>query len=329
MRINELKNISRIEEAERAVKLYGKLGHSLALSRCKSEEDAEDVWQEVLVALMKRKKPFRSDEHMKAWIIRAVDDRCKNVHRYNSRHPQAAYDPSFHDRQVLNGEEADYEELHRVVDSLPTELKDALRLYYRDGYSSKEIAKLQGIRESSVRARLHRARKMIAACLACIVAFSVAIGVSAYIPDPRMVEALEIDLSKDDEVQLKDLPIKALQGKDGGATVVTFQASLKWGLGGIDRVVYSINSKNARLYSPGVGNYFILNEGEQGSTDNAVCATNGLAGIVLNIEVEVPFTSEGESVESAARNILEGKTLTAIAYCEDGSSEVSSCRFVQ
>ena len=74
-------NIERAFEAERAIKLYGEMLHSLALSRCKSKEDAEDVCQEVLIALLNRKEPFKNNEHMKAWLIRAALHRSKNTHR--------------------------------------------------------------------------------------------------------------------------------------------------------------------------------------------------------------------------------------------------------
>lgn len=70
-------SIERAFEAERAIKLYGEMLHSLALSRCKSKEDAEDVCQEVLIALLNRKEPFKNNEHMKAWLIRAALHRSK------------------------------------------------------------------------------------------------------------------------------------------------------------------------------------------------------------------------------------------------------------
>ena len=88
-------NIERALEAERAIKLYGEMLHSLALSRCKSKEDAEDVCQEVLIALLNRKEPFKNNEHMKAWLIRAALHRSKNTHRYENRHPRTPYDPAL------------------------------------------------------------------------------------------------------------------------------------------------------------------------------------------------------------------------------------------
>lgn len=164
-------NIERAFEAERAIKLYGEMLHSLALSRCKSKEDAEDVCQEVLIALLNRKEPFKNNEHMKAWLIRAALHRSKNTHRYENRHPRTPYDPALHDRPEQDST-TDCEKLHDAVESLSEELKETLRLYYRDGYSTKEIASLKGVGESSIRARLHRARRKIATALACIITAS-------------------------------------------------------------------------------------------------------------------------------------------------------------
>lgn len=113
---------------------------ALALSRCKSKEDAEDVCQEVLIALLNKNQPFKNDEHMKAWLIKATIDRSKNVHRYEKRHPRTSYDPTLHDEASSNEENDKYDELHEIVEILPGELKETLRLYYRDGYSTKEIA---------------------------------------------------------------------------------------------------------------------------------------------------------------------------------------------
>ena len=124
-------NIERAFEAERAIKLYGEMLHSLALSRCKSKEDAEDVCQEVLIALLNRKEPFKNNEHMKAWLIRAALHRSKNTHRYENRHPRTPYDPALHDRPEQDST-TDCEKLHDAVESLSEELKETLRLYYRD-----------------------------------------------------------------------------------------------------------------------------------------------------------------------------------------------------
>ncbi len=301
----------------------------MALSRCSSKEDAEDVCQEVLIALLSRKHPFKSNEHMKAWLIRAVIHRSKNVHRYEGRHPRTSYDPLLHDKATLD-EATDHEKLHGAVESLPSELKDTLRLYYRDGYSTKEIASLKGIEESSVRARLHRARKRIAAALACAALVAAVFFGSAAIPMQQIPEALAIDFATDRSASVGELPVRAIQKSADGQVVVTFEASLTWNVSGAQRVTYNTDAENARVYSPGIGNYLFLNKGQLGTKD-AVQVTGGESNLTLSLEVGVS-ASDGLSNDELcglARETLEGTSLVATVYLEDGSSETAECTFTE
>lgn len=323
-------NIEQTVKAERAIKLYGEMLHSLALSRCRTKEDAEDVCQEVLIALLNRKEPFKNDEHMKAWLIRATLHRSKNTHRYENRHPHTPYDPTLHDKPEQNGA-ADCWKLHDAVESLPDELKETLRLYYRDGYSTKEIASLKGVGESSIRARLHRARKKIAAALACVITVSALLFGSVVLPMHQIPEAHAIDFATDTSTSLDDLPVKAIQKTGNGEASVTFEANLTWSITGIERVTYNTNAEDTKLYSPGIGNYYILNKGELGSTGDAAPVSNGNATITLNIEVFIT-TDENASNDKLcdiAKNVLDEKSLIATAYLKNGTSETAECLFAK
>lgn len=323
-------NISRAGEAERAIKLYGSMLYTLALSRCNSKEDAEDVYQEVLFALLNKKRPFKNDEHMKAWLIRATIHRSKNIHRYRSRHPHTTYDPALHDRATHDENPAN-EKLHEAIETLTPELKETLRLYYRDSYSSKEIAMKKGIEESSVRARLHRARTKIAAALACMATICVVLFASASLPMQQIPEAQAIDFATANNTSLANLPVKAIQKTGNAQALVTFEANLTWSVSGAERVVYSTNAENAKLYSPGIGNYYTINDGKLGSTKDAIQVSNGEASIALNIEMPVEINNNASDDElcDTARKALEGKALIATAYFKDGTSETAECFFVE
>ena len=323
-------NIERAFEAERAIVLYGEMLHSLALSRCKSKEDAEDVCQEVLIALLNRKEPFKNNEHMKAWLIRATMHRSKNTYRYENRHPRTPYDPALHDKPEQDST-TDCEKLHDAVESLSEELKETLRLYYRDGYSTKEIASLKGVGESSIRARLHRARKKIAAALACVIMASTLLFGSVVLPMHQIPEAHAIDFATDTSTSLDDLPVKAIQKTGDEEATVTFEANLTWSITGIERVTYNTNAENTKLYSPGIGNYYILNNGELGSTGDAALTSNGNASITLNIEVSITAGENASNSElcDIAKSALDKKSLIATAYLENGTSETAECLFTE
>ena len=59
----------------------------LAYSYTKNREDADDVTQEVLLALWREEKEFASEEHLRNWLIRVTLNRCKALFRRLRRDP--------------------------------------------------------------------------------------------------------------------------------------------------------------------------------------------------------------------------------------------------
>ena len=55
-------------------------------------------------------------------------------------------------------QENDYSELYEALAALPEDMRLAVALYYLEGYSVRETAKLLGTSESAVKNRLLRAR---------------------------------------------------------------------------------------------------------------------------------------------------------------------------
>ena len=53
----------------------------IAYSYLRSQADADDVTQDVLIQLYKTETAFESDDHLKHWLIRVTVNRCKNIFR--------------------------------------------------------------------------------------------------------------------------------------------------------------------------------------------------------------------------------------------------------
>ena len=62
-------------------KKYMDMIFKLAFAYLKSEADANDVVQNVLLALYKTNKKFETEEHMKNWIVRCTINECKKIWR--------------------------------------------------------------------------------------------------------------------------------------------------------------------------------------------------------------------------------------------------------
>ena len=133
----------------------------IAYSYLRSQADADDVTQDVLIQLYKTDTAFESDDHLKHWLIRVTVNRCKNIFRSPWRKVEdiADYENS------LTFEAPEHRELFDAVMALDKRYRLPVLLYYYEGYSQKEIAGLLSLPEETVRTRLFRARGKLKATL--------------------------------------------------------------------------------------------------------------------------------------------------------------------
>ena len=151
-----------------AAEKYGSLVMSVATSRLRGLDRAQDVFQEVFVSLYTSRTIFADEDHLRRWLVRATENHCKNVYRSLSRRPESVADPSDVEKMgpqaMLDGEgegKRDYcvdHPLWEAVERLPECQKKIVRLFYIEGYSTDEIAQMVGVSPVTVRTRLNRAR---------------------------------------------------------------------------------------------------------------------------------------------------------------------------
>jgi len=133
---------------------FSDMVYRVAAARTNQPTDAEDIFQEVFLRLVKHGNRLRSREHAKAWLIRCTINCC------NSHH-QSAWQKKTVGIEEYNGhEDLSYQqiELLDAVRSLTAEHQEVIHLFYYEGYSNKEIAELLNIKGNTVKSRLRRAR---------------------------------------------------------------------------------------------------------------------------------------------------------------------------
>ena len=129
-----------------------------ALAILGNVQDAEDQTQETFLRYLEKRPVFESPEHEKAWLLTVTRNGC--ISRLRSKQRQNL--PLEVDIPIPGPEER--EELEELF-ALPPEDREVLHLYYYEGYSTREIAKITGTREGTVRSRLSRARGKLKALL--------------------------------------------------------------------------------------------------------------------------------------------------------------------
>lgn len=126
----------------------------VAYGYMKSRADADDVTQDVLIELYKTDKEFDSDSHTKNWLIRVTVNRCKRALRSPWRRAESIDDYA----ETLGFEAPEYGDLFSAVMRLEQKYRTVVLLYYLEGYSGPEIARLLDVPENTVSTRLARAR---------------------------------------------------------------------------------------------------------------------------------------------------------------------------
>lgn len=121
-------------------------------------QDAEDQTQETFLRYLEKRPVFESEAHERAWLLTVTRNGC--ISRLRSKQRQNL--PLEIDIPTPGPEER--EEIEELF-ALPPEDREVLHLYYYEGYSTREIAKITGIREGTVRSRLSRARGKLKALL--------------------------------------------------------------------------------------------------------------------------------------------------------------------
>lgn len=119
-----------------------------------SDADCGDAIQEAIVKAFSNLHTLRQDSYAKTWLIRILINECYAIMRKEKR----VVSLEEYSREETASEPEDYSDLYEAIGHLSEEARLCVTLYYMEGYSVKEIAKLTDTTESAVKNRLSRAR---------------------------------------------------------------------------------------------------------------------------------------------------------------------------
>ena len=129
----------------------------LAFNYTKSQSEADDVTQEVLIRLYRTDKEFESEEHIKHWIIRVTINECKKTFLSAWKRVEPIEDYA----STLSFTSPEHSELFYAVMDLPKKYRVPIFLHYYEDYSCEEISSFLGIANATVRTQLRRGREML------------------------------------------------------------------------------------------------------------------------------------------------------------------------
>lgn len=157
------RSVSRADINRRAEEILDTHGNSIlryAYSYLHNMSDAEEVLQDTLVQFLKTAPVFENRQHEKAWLLRVAGNLSKNRLDYN----KVRMTDELNDELVSESRE-DLSFVWDAVKALPENYREVIHLFYYEGYSTKQIAKLLQKKEATVRSVLHRGRDKLKAVL--------------------------------------------------------------------------------------------------------------------------------------------------------------------
>ncbi len=143
-----------------AFRKYGDTVLRAAYACCGNYSEAEDITQDVFLILHSNPQDFESDEHMKAWLLRAAINKCKN-YKKSFRVSRTDNIDDVSENQLKCNFTLRDSEIRENISKLPQKYSSVIFLYYFEGYSIREIAEMLGKNENTVNSRLQRGRKKL------------------------------------------------------------------------------------------------------------------------------------------------------------------------
>lgn len=130
--------------------------YRVCYSFMKNRADTEDMVQETFLRLLSAKKTFENERHEKAWLIVTASNVCKDTLKKWWRKNE-----NIEDFLDIAEEPKQEDDVLEVILQLPQDFKEAVYMYYYEGYTTVEIAEFLRCPESTVRSRLMRAKKKL------------------------------------------------------------------------------------------------------------------------------------------------------------------------
>jgi RNA polymerase sigma-70 factor, ECF subfamily len=154
-----------------------KLAYRVALGVLHNTAEAEDVAQEAMLRAYRNFHRLRERDRFRSWLVRATFRLSLDRIRARSRreHHEFAASRAMDEAQRDSSVESlvvsrEFERrVAQALDALPEKLRIVMVLAAIEGYNTREVAKLAGVPEGTVKSRLFLARKKMAESLQCLV----------------------------------------------------------------------------------------------------------------------------------------------------------------
>ena len=131
---------------------------------CDTEEDRNDLFQEIVAQLWKSFPSFRNEAKVSTWMYRVALNTAITSFKKNKRRPdqtRLTYENFDLEDEKYDAEtDENIRQLHRAVARL-TGIEKSIVLLYFENKKYEEIAEITGITQNYVRVKMNRVKKKL------------------------------------------------------------------------------------------------------------------------------------------------------------------------
>lgn len=132
--------------------------YKVAYSILHNDADTADAIQDTILKSWRDISHLKHDKYFKTWLTRILINCCNNIIRKNSR---TVYVENYDGIEPCDNPGFSETKLVDCFNELTDNYKLILTLYYVQGFSIKEIAKVLNMKVNTVKTRLARGREQI------------------------------------------------------------------------------------------------------------------------------------------------------------------------
>ena len=136
------------------IEARGEMMYRVAFTILRNRDDCRDALQEAALKSWEKRGTLRDEKCFTPWLVRILINECRNIQRKR--------------RRIISLEDAPEQSspppdptLALALQALPEKLRLPLVLHFAEGMAEAEIAKALHLPDSTVRGRIHRAKKQL------------------------------------------------------------------------------------------------------------------------------------------------------------------------